>query len=47
MVERSERSHDVIICTGDLHEGDAIDETAFKALIRAAVAFNRSKASSH
>jgi hypothetical protein len=28
----------------DFHEGDAIDETAFKALIRAAVAFNRSKA---
>ncbi|HZP11282.1 MAG TPA: DUF1801 domain-containing protein [Nevskiaceae bacterium] len=28
----------------DFHEGDAIDEKAFKALIRAAVALNRSKA---
>lgn len=27
----------------DLHEGDAIDETAFKALIRAAAAVNASK----
>lgn len=26
----------------DLHEGDRIDETAFKALIRSAVAYNRS-----
>lgn len=26
----------------DLHEGDAIDESAFRALIRAAVALNRS-----
>jgi hypothetical protein len=25
----------------DIHEGDAIDETAFKALIRAAVALNK------
>jgi hypothetical protein len=28
----------------DIHEGDEIDEHAFKALIRAAVALNRSKA---
>ena len=28
----------------DLHEGDAIDEDAFRALIRAAVALNRSAA---
>ena len=28
----------------DLHEGDAIDEDAFKALIRAAAALNRSSA---
>jgi hypothetical protein len=28
----------------DLHEGDKIDETAFKALIRAAAALNKSKA---
>jgi hypothetical protein len=28
----------------DLHEGDKIDETAFKALIRAAVALNESSA---
>lgn len=28
----------------DFHEGDAIDERAFKSLIRAAVAFNQSKA---
>jgi len=28
----------------DLHEGDAINETAFKNLIRAAVALNKSKA---
>jgi hypothetical protein len=28
----------------DLHEGDDIDEDAFKALIRAAAALNRSKA---
>lgn len=28
----------------DFHEGEAIDEAAFKALIRAAVAVNRSKA---
>lgn len=27
----------------DIHEGDAIDTTAFKALIRAAVALNRAK----
>nr|WP_233021986.1 DUF1801 domain-containing protein [Rhodopseudomonas boonkerdii] len=27
----------------DLHEGDAIDETAFKALVRAAAAVNASK----
>jgi hypothetical protein len=26
----------------DIHEGDALDERAFKALIRAAVAFNKS-----
>ncbi|MFY9802120.1 MAG: DUF1801 domain-containing protein [Candidatus Acidiferrales bacterium] len=26
----------------DIHEGEKVDETAFKALIRAAVAFNRS-----
>ena len=26
----------------DIHEGDAIDEKAFKALIRAAAALNRS-----
>jgi hypothetical protein len=26
----------------DIHEGDAVDETAFKALIRQAVALNRS-----
>jgi hypothetical protein len=30
----------------DLHEGDAIDEDAFKALIRAAVALNASAAKS-
>ena len=28
----------------DLHEGDAIDDDAFKALVRAAVALNRSPA---
>jgi len=28
----------------DIHEGDTIDETAFKALIRAAVALNTAKA---
>jgi hypothetical protein len=28
----------------DIHEGDAIDEAAFKQLIRAAVAFNAAKA---
>ena len=28
----------------DVHEGEAIDEAAFKALIRAAVSLNRSKA---
>ena len=28
----------------DLHEGDEIDEDAFKTLIRAAAALNRSKA---
>ena len=28
----------------DIHEGDEIDEDAFKTLIRAAVALNRSKA---
>ncbi len=28
----------------DIHEGDEIDEDAFKALIRAAIALNRSKA---
>jgi hypothetical protein len=28
----------------DLHEGDEINETAFKTLIRAAIALNRSKA---
>lgn len=28
----------------DLHEGDTIDEEALKALIRAAVALNRSNA---
>jgi hypothetical protein len=28
----------------DLHEGDSIDEDAFKALIRAALALNQSKA---
>ena len=28
----------------DIHEGDAIDEDAFKTLIRAAAALNRSKA---
>jgi hypothetical protein len=28
----------------DIHEGDALDEAAFKALIRAAVALNRSRA---
>jgi hypothetical protein len=28
----------------DFHEGDAIDEGAFKTLVRAAVALNRSKA---
>jgi hypothetical protein len=28
----------------DIHEGDEIDEAAFKALIRAAAALNRSKA---
>lgn len=28
----------------DLHEGDAIDETAFKALVKAAAALNASKA---
>ena len=27
----------------DIHEGEAIDEDAFKALVRAAVALNRSK----
>ena len=27
----------------DVHEGDTIDEAAFKALIRAAIALNRSK----
>jgi len=27
----------------DLHEGDAVDEKAFKALVRAAVALNQSK----
>ncbi len=27
----------------DIHEGEAIDETAFKALIRAAVALNKKK----
>jgi len=27
----------------DLHEGDALDEDAFKALVRAAVALNRSR----
>ena len=30
----------------DIHEGDEIDESAFKTLIRAAVALNRSKARS-
>jgi len=30
----------------DFHEGDKVDEKAFKALIRAAVALNRSKAKS-
>jgi hypothetical protein len=30
----------------DLHEGDKIDEAAFKALVRAAVALNTSKAKS-
>ena len=30
----------------DLHEGEAIDEDAFKALIRAAVSLNKSKAKS-
>ena len=30
----------------DLHEGDKIDEKALKALIRAAVALNESKAKS-
>jgi hypothetical protein len=28
----------------DIHEGDEVDEDAFKALIRAAVALNRSSA---
>ena len=28
----------------DLHEGDAIDETAFKALVRAAAALNKASA---
>ena len=28
----------------DIHEGDKLDEAAFKALIRAAVALNKSKA---
>jgi hypothetical protein len=28
----------------DIHEGEAIDETAFKALVRAAVAHNQSAA---
>jgi hypothetical protein len=28
----------------DLHEGDEIDETAFKALIRAAASLNKSSA---
>ena len=28
----------------DLHEGDEVDEDAFKTLIRAAVALNRSRA---
>ncbi len=28
----------------DFHEGDAVDEAAFKALVRAAVALNESKA---
>src|SRR6186997_717140 len=30
----------------DIHEGDKVDEAAFKTLIRAAVALNRSKARS-
>jgi hypothetical protein len=28
----------------DIHEGDAVDETAFKALVRAAAAFNAEEA---
>lgn len=42
-------SHDGIVCTGesyeiDIHEGETVDASAFQALIRAAVAFNASKA---
>jgi hypothetical protein len=45
-------SHDGLICTGetykaiDFHEGATIDEAAFKRLIRAAVALNKSRARS-